>query len=266
MNILVCVKQVPDTTEIKIDPQTNTLLRSGVPSIPNPYDICALELAVRCKKEQGASVTVLTMGPEQAKTALRECMTLGADHAYLVSDRLFGGSDTLATSYILSTAIRKLEQDNGTYDLILCGKQAIDGDTAQVGPEIAEELGRPQITYAADFTLAEQEIQVKRESDEGYDIIGASLPALVTVVKTNFPPLVPTMKSKLAANRAVIPVITSIDLAIDSARCGLKGSPTKVRKTFVTPRRGKNAIKISGENPEEAARQLVETLRQAQVL
>ena len=265
MNILVCVKQVPDTTEIKIDPETNTLLRNGVPSIANPYDICALELAVRCKKEHGASVTVLTMGPEQAKAVLKECLSLGADHAYLVSDRLFGGSDTLATSYILSTAIRKLEQEHGVYDLILCGKQAIDGDTAQVGPEIAEELGRPQITYAADFTLAGEEIHVKRETDDGYDIIGAKLPALATVIKTNFPPLVPTMKSKLAANRAVIPVITSNDLEIDPARCGLKGSPTKVRKTFVPPR-GKKTIKINGENPEEAAKQLVEAFRQAQVL
>lgn len=265
MNILVCVKQVPDTTEIKIDPETNTLLRNGVPSIANPYDICALELAVRCKKEHGASVTVLTMGPEQAKAVLKECLSLGADHAYLVSDRLFGGSDTLATSYILSTAIRRLEQEHGVYDLILCGKQAIDGDTAQVGPEIAEGLGRPQITYAADLTLAGEEIHVKRETDDGYDIIGAKLPALATVIKTNFPPLVPTMKSKLAANRAVIPVITSNDLEIDPARCGLKGSPTKVRKTFVPPR-GKKTIKISGENPEEAARQLVEAFRQAQVL
>lgn len=265
MNILVCVKQVPDTTEIKIDPETNTLLRNGVPSIANPYDICALELAVRCKKEHGASVTVLTMGPEQAKAVLKECLSLGADHAYLVSDRLFGGSDTLATSYILSTAIRRLEQEHGVYDLILCGKQAIDGDTAQVGPEIAEELGRPQITYAADFTLAGEEIHVKRETDDGYDIIGAKLPALATVIKTNFPPLVPTMKSKLAANRAVIPVITSNDLEIDPARCGLKGSPTKVRKTFVPPR-GKKTIKINGENPEEAARQLMEAFRQAQVL
>ena len=265
MNILVCVKQVPDTMEIKIDPETNTLLRNGVPSIANPYDICALELAVRCKKEHGASVTVLTMGPEQAKAVLKECLSLGADHAYLVSDRLFGGSDTLATSYILSTAIRRLEQEHGVYDLILCGKQAIDGDTAQVGPEIAEELGRPQITYAADLTLAGEEIHVKRETDDGYDIIGAKLPALATVIKTNFPPLVPTMKSKLAANRAVIPVITSNDLEIDPARCGLKGSPTKGRKTFVPPR-GKKTIKISGENPEEAARQLVEAFRQAQVL
>lgn len=265
MKILVCIKQVPDTTEIKIDPQTNTLLRSGTPSIANPYDICALELAIRCKKAQGATVTVVTMGPEQATAVLRESLALGADCAYLVNDRIFGGSDTLATSYILSAVIRKLEEEQGVFDLILCGKQAIDGDTAQVGPEIAQALDRPQITYAADFTIAEQEIRVKRESDQGYDIIAAQLPALVTVTKTNFPPLLPTIRSKLAANKAVIPVITSRDLDLDPQRCGLKGSPTKVKKTFV-PVQKKTGTKISGEDPQKAVQQLLSALWQNQIL
>ena len=141
MNILVCIKQVPDTTEIKIDPVTNTLIRDGVPSIVNPFDAYALEMALRLKDQQDATVIVMSMGPPQAKSALKECLAVGADKAYLVSDRAFGGSDTLATSYILSRAIRAVEEKTGKFDLIFCGKQAIDGDTAQVGPEIAEQLG-----------------------------------------------------------------------------------------------------------------------------
>lgn len=265
MNILVCVKQVPDTTEIKIDPVTNTLIRKGVPSISNPYDVCALELAIRCKKAHGGTVTVVTMGPDQAKAVLKDSLALGADKAYLVSDRVFGGSDTLATSYILSSVIRKLESENGVYDLILCGKQAIDGDTAQVGPEIAEALGRPQVTYAADFTPADGEVLVKRESDEGYDQIAVRLPALVTVVKTNFEPLFPSIKSKMAAARAEIPVITSADMEIDLERCGLKGSPTKVKKTFV-PVHDKQGVKVTAEDAAATAAALLDAMEQAKVL
>ena len=261
MKILVCIKQVPESNKVEVDPVTGVLKRDGAASKMNPYDLYALETAFRIREEVGGSVHVISMGPPQAQQVIREAFAMGADGGTLLSDRKFGGADVLATSYTLAQGIKSC----GDFDLILCGKQAIDGDTAQVGPEIAEELGRPQITYAADFTLAGEEIHVKRETDDGYDIIGAKLPALATVIKTNFPPLVPTMKSKLAANRAVIPVITSNDLEIDPARCGLKGSPTKVRKTFVPPR-GKKTIKINGENPEEAARQLVEAFRQAQVL
>ena len=149
MNILVCMKQVPDTTEIKIDPVTNTLIRDGVPSIVNTFDAFALEAAARIKdKNPDTKIVVVSMGPEQAKVALKECLAIAADKAYLVSDRAFGGSDTLATSYILSNAIQKIEELEGKFDAIFCGKQAIDGDTAQVGPEIAEHLGYPQVTYA----------------------------------------------------------------------------------------------------------------------
>lgn len=180
MNILVCVKQVPDTTEIKINYETNTLIREGVPSIVNPFDAYALEIAVRIKEKHGGTVTVLSMGPEQAKAALKECLSVGADNAYLLSDRAFGGSDTLATSYILSSAIKSL----GEFDLILCGKQAIDGDTAQVGPEIAEHLGLPQVTYVLDADISEDKLSVKKETETGYEMIETSMPAVLTVVKT----------------------------------------------------------------------------------
>ena len=183
MKIIVCVKQVPDTTEIKIDPVTNTLIRAGVPSIVNPYDAYALETALRLKERYGAEVLVISMGPEQAKEALKECLAVGADRAWLISDRAFGGSDTLATSFVLSRAVAWLSKELGDVGLILCGKQAIDGDTAQVGPEMAEHLDLPQITYASDAELSEDGVLVKRENDDGYDMIKTKLPAVVTVTK-----------------------------------------------------------------------------------
>ncbi|MBQ8975204.1 MAG: electron transfer flavoprotein subunit beta/FixA family protein, partial [Oscillospiraceae bacterium] len=170
MNILVCAKQVPDTTVIKIDPVKHTLIRTGVPSILNTFDTYALETALRIKEKQGGTVTVISMGPEQAKAILRESLSVGADEVYLISDRAFGGSDTLATSLILSTAIELLEKRNGKkFDLVLCGKQAIDGDTGQVGPEIAQHLDRSIVTYAVEAQLDGGALKVKRESDEGYD-------------------------------------------------------------------------------------------------
>lgn len=266
MNILVCVKQVPDTTEIKIDPVTNTLIRAGVPSIVNPFDACALEVAVCLKEKVGGKVTILSMGPEQAKAALKECLAVGADQAYLVSDRVFGGSDTLATSYILSVAIKTVEEKQGAkFDLILCGKQAIDGDTGQVGPELAEHLDYAQITYASEVIQEEGILKVKRESDEGYDFITPELPAIITVVKTAFNPRYPNIKSKLAANRADIPTLTAADMVIDVAKCGLKGSATKVKKTFVPVRENKG-IKISEENAQDAAKKLLDLLSGAKIM
>lgn len=266
MNILVCVKQVPDTTEIKIDPVTNTLVRAGVPSIVNPFDGYALEAAVRLKEAVGGKVTVLTMGPEQAKTALKECLAVGADQAYLVSGREFGGSDTLATSYVLSTAVKRCEEESGEkFDLIFCGKQAIDGDTGQVGPELAEHLGYPQITYAADVTYENDAIKVKRECEEGYDYLTCALPLVITIVKTPFEPRYPSIRSKMAANRVKIPTLTVDELTIDTEKCGLKGSPTKVKRTF-TPVRDKNGIKIEGVEALDAAKQLVGLLSDAKIL
>ncbi len=266
MNILVCVKQVPDTTEIKIDPETNTLIRAGVPSIVNPFDAYALEAAVRLKEKAGGRVTVLSMGPDQAKGALKECLSVGADMAYLVSDRAFGGSDTLATSYVISVSIQAVERALGEkFDLIFCGKQAIDGDTGQVGPELAEHMDYTQITYASDVTVEDGILRVKRESDDGYDIITGALPAVVTVVKTAYEPRYPSIKSKMAANKAVIPVLGAKDIDIDTEKCGLRGSPTKVKKTF-TPVRTKNGVKIAEETAQASAERLAALLSDAKLM
>ena len=213
MNILVCIKQVPDTTEIKIDPVKNTLIREGVPSIVNPFDGYALEAAARIKdSDKDTKIVVLSMGPAQAKNALKECLAIAADKAYLLTDRAFGGSDTLATSYILSQAIRHLESLEGKFDLIFCGKQAIDGDTAQVGPEIAEHLGLPQITYGLEASVEGGKVVVKKEAEEGVQVITAPMPCLVTYTKPSWDPRYPTLKRKMAANKAQIPDITAADL------------------------------------------------------
>lgn len=267
MNILVCVKQVPDTTEIRIDPVTNTLIRAGVPSIVNPFDADALEAAARIKdKDPTARIVVLSMGPEQAKQALKECLAIAADKAYLVSDRAFGGSDTLATSYILSQAIRKVESLEGKFDIIFCGKQAIDGDTAQVGPEIAEHLDYPQVTYGLEAEVDGDRLKVRKEQDYGAEIIGVSMPCVVTITKPSFPPRYPTFKSKLAANKAVIDTLTAADLPeIDLAQAGLKGSPTKVKKTFVPPRK-QGGVQIKEDSGEASARKLLQMLSDAHVL
>ena len=255
MNILVCIKQVPDTTEIKIDPVTNTLIRSGVPSIVNPYDAYALEAAVRLKEEHGGRVTVLSMGPEQAGAALRTCLAVGADDAFLLSDRAFSGSDTLATSFILSEAVRYLESKLGTFSLILCGRQAIDGDTAQVGPEIAEHLERPQITCAYDLSLEYSGVAAKRENENGYDRIFCELPAVLTVIRISGEVRLPSVRSRMLANKAVIETISAESLRIDTLRCGLRGSPTRVKKTF-TPVRAKTGVIIRGTSAEAAAKKL----------
>lgn len=262
MNILVCIKQVPDTTEIKIDPVTNTLIRAGVPSIVNPFDAYALEMAVRIKDLNGGKVVVMSMGPAQAAAALKECLAVGADEACLISDRAFSGSDTLATSYILSCAVKAVEEKTGKFDLIFCGKQAIDGDTAQVGPELAEHLDYPQITYAVEATAKPGKVIVKKETESGYEIIESPTPCLITVTKPAFDPRLPSIKSKMAANKAVIPVITAADITIDLAMAGLKGSPTKVKKTF-TPTLKKSGIRISEDTAQAAAQKLFELLAAA---
>lgn len=266
MNILVCIKQVPDTTEIKIDPVKNTLIREGVPSIVNPFDGYALEAAARIKdKDPETKIVVLSMGPAQAKNALKECLAIAADKAYLLTDRAFGGSDTLATSYILSQAIRHVETLEGSFDLIFCGKQAIDGDTAQVGPEIAEHRDCPQITYAIEAAVENDEILVKRETGEGYEILAAKMPCVITVTKPNFNPRFPTIKSKMAANRAVITTLTVNDISVDDTKIGLKGSPTKVKKSFTPPPK-QGGIRIIEETAEDTAKKLFDVLSAANLL
>ncbi|MEA5002503.1 MAG: electron transfer flavoprotein subunit beta/FixA family protein [Christensenella sp.] len=267
MNILVCVKQVPDTTEIKIDPVKNTLIRAGVPSILNPFDGYALEAAARIKdQDPETKIVVLSMGPDQAKAVLKECLAIAADKAYLLSDRKFGGSDTLATSYIISESVKKLEELEGAFDMIFCGKQAIDGDTAQVGPEIAEHLGLPQVTYALEAAVADGMLKVNKETEEGVAVIGVELPCVVTYTKPAWEPRYANIKRKLAANRAEIPTLTSEDLpTIDLEKAGLSGSPTKVKKTFV-PQKKSGGVKIQEETVEEASAKLFKLLSDATII
>lgn len=267
MNVLVCVKQVPDTTEIKIDPVTNTLIRAGVPSIVNPFDGYALEAAARLKdKDPNTKIVVLSMGPVQAKTALKTCLSIAADKAYLVSGRPFGGSDTLATSYILSESIKRLEEQEGRFDAIFCGKQAIDGDTAQVGPEIGEHLDYPQVTYALEVEADEEMLRVKKEVEEGVEIIGIKTPCVVTFTKPAWDLRFPTIKRKLAANRAEIQTFSEADLpGINLAKAGLKGSPTKVKKTYV-PQKKSGGVKIAEVSGSESSKKLFQLLTSAGII
>ncbi|MBP3415868.1 MAG: electron transfer flavoprotein subunit beta/FixA family protein [Spirochaetaceae bacterium] len=267
MNILVCIKQVPDTTEIKIDPVKNTLIRDGVPSIVNPFDTYALEAAARIKdNDPDAKIVVVTMGPPQAEKALRECLAIAADKAYLVTDRAFGGSDTLATSYVLRKTVEKLEGIEGKFDAIFCGKQAIDGDTGQVGPELAEWLGIPQITNCWEVEVAGDSLKAKKQTDDGFEIIAAKMPCLITYTQPAWEVRYPNIKRKLAANKAEIPQISVADLTdIEEVRLGLNGSPTKVKKSFVPPKR-EGGIKIEEETPEEGAKKLFKMLNDASII
>lgn len=267
LNILVCVKQVPDTTQIKIDPVKHTLIREGVPAIVNTFDTYALEMALRLKDQVGGKVTVISMGIPKAKDALRECIAAGADEAYLITDRAFGGSDTLATSKIISTAIKALEEKNDrAFDCILCGKQAIDGDTGQVGPEISQHLNRALVSYAVEASIqADGTIKCKRESDEGYDFFSVATPCVITVNKTPFDLRYPNFKSQRAARTAEIPELTSAEVVVAPEERGLAGSPTKVVKTY-TPTHEKNGMKLEGLTGAEAADKLVGLLSDAKLL
>ena len=248
MNILLCVKQVPDTADIRIDPVKNVLIRKGVPSILNPFDSYALEAAARIKDTDPATkIVALSMGPPQAEAVLRECLAIAADSAYLVSCRAFGGSDTLATSYILAEAIKLVSKKEGPFDAVFCGKQAIDGDTAQVGPEIAEHLGIPQVTYGLEAEAAGDALNVRRETESGYAVVSVKTPCLVTFTKPSFEVRYPTIPKKLAADKADITILSEEDLtSIDRAQIGLAGSPTKVKKTYV-PSRRKECKYVSAE-------------------
>jgi electron transfer flavoprotein beta subunit len=253
MNIIVCIKQVPDTTEIRMDPVTNTLVRSGVPSVINPFDRHALEAAVSLRDKYGGTVTAVTMGPPQAAEALRESYALGADRMVLINDVRFSGSDTYATSYILAESIKLI----GRFDLIICGKQAIDGDTAQVGPALAEQLGIPQLTYVRKIELSGGRIRVERELDDCYEAAEAPLPVLLTVVKSINDPRLPNVVRKLRANRMEPDIISGGDIAdLDPNRIGLAGSPTKVFRTFA-PVRARNTVMIDGSQADAAVKRLL---------
>lgn len=246
MDIIVCIKQVPETIEVRINPETNTLIREGVKSIINPFDMYAIEEAIRLKAKFSGKTTVLTMGPPQADAALREAISLGIDEGVLLSDRAFAGSDTWATSYTLAGAIRKI----GWFDLIICGKQASDGDTAQVGPGIATHLDIPQVTYVKKIEEAqEKSLRVERMMEEGFEIIETPLPALLTVVKEINEPRLPSLKGMMRAKQAAIKVWTQKDLNLDPQKIGLCGSPTQVVKIFTPPPRVGGQI-LAGDTSE----------------
>lgn len=260
MHFVVCLKQVPDSSEVRIDPKTNTLMREGVPSIINPYDAHALEEAIRLKEKVGGKVTIVTMGPPQAKEAIRKAMTFGADRAILLTDRAFGGSDSLATAYIITQAIRKIHETDPV-DLVLAGKEAIDGDTAQTGPGIATRLGFPQLTYVIKIVdITKDTITVHRKLETGKEVVQAKLPALLTVEKELNELRYASLPNMMKAASYEPEIITASSMEFDASQMGLKGSPTSVTKIFAPPART-GGDKIDGtKDPQGAAAQVVEEL------
>lgn len=250
MKIVVCIKQVPATNDAKIDPETKRIVREGVKAILNPFDTYAIEEAVRIRARLGGEVIALSMGPPKADLALREAIAQGADRAILLSDRAFGGSDTWATSYALARAINII----GDVDLVICGKQAIDGDTAQVGPGIAAHLDLSQATLVMKVVnITEKSITAKRMHEDGYDVCECPLPAVITVVKDINIPRVPTLKGRLFALKAEIPVWTPATINADVSLIGLDGSPTRVVKSDPPPARHKKTLVITGSAAECAS-------------
>jgi electron transfer flavoprotein beta subunit len=255
LNVVVCVKQVPGTTEVKMNEKTNTIIREGVESILNPFDAYAIEEALRIKDRTGGKVTVLSMGIPSVAGMLKDTIALGVDDAALLSDRAFAGADTLATAYALSMGIRKI----GGYDLVICGKQATDGDTAQVGPSLAEKLGVPHTTYVrAIEEIRESYIRCQRMTDDGYEVIEMALPAVITVVKEINEPRLPSLKGMMRAKKAEVTVWTAEDVGANKELCGLKGSPTQVVRTFV-PIHEVHSEMFGGE-PAEQAKALADRL------
>jgi len=261
MDIIVCIKQVPDTTEVKINPETNTLIREGVPSIINPFDENAIEEALRLKDKHGGKVTVITMGPPQAQDALKQTIAMGADEVYLVSDRAFAGSDTWATSYTLAQAIKSL----GKFDLILCGKQAIDGDTAQVGPGIAEWLDIPQVTFAVKVEGQDGKLKVERLLEEQNEVVEVPLPCLLTVVKQINEPRVPSLKGMMKAKKAEIKTLSAADIKADPQKTGHNGSPTRVVKIFTPPHKGQGEM-VTGDSSDDIAFKLLSKLKERKLV
>lgn len=260
MNIVVCIKQVPGTTKVRIDPQTNTLIREGIKNIINPFDAYAIEEGVRIKERYGGKVTAISMGPSQAEEVLREAISVGADEAILLSDRAFAGADTLATAYTLSKTISKLE-----YDLVICGRQTLDGDTGQVGPELAEMLGIPFVAYVSKIEeINSGYMRVQRMIEEGHELIESPLPAVISVVKEINTPRLPSLRGLAKARNATIPVWTAQELGIEEKMVGLSGSPTRVIKIFF-PQRVRRGEVFQGE-PESQMETLISKLREARVI
>ncbi len=243
MNIVVCLKQVPGTTEVKINPETNTLIRQGIKNVINPFDSYALEEGVRLKEKQGGKVTAISMGPPQAVDMLKETISLGADEAVLLSDAAFAGADTWATAYTLAAAVKK----TGVCDIVICGRQSTDGDTGQVGPEMAEMLNIPFLAYVSHIEeINPGKIRVRRMVDDGHEVIESPLPAVITVTKEINVPRLPSLRGIMKSKSAKIPVWTVSDLGVDPNKVGLAGSFTKVVKIF-TPQRNHQAEMLQGE-------------------
>ncbi|MCK9915656.1 electron transfer flavoprotein subunit beta/FixA family protein [Microbacteriaceae bacterium K1510] len=257
MHIVVCIKQVPDSAQIRVHPVTNTIMRQGVPTIVNPYDLFALEEALRLREKFGGEVTVLTMGPPSAEESLRKTLTFGADRAVLLTDRFFAGADTLATTYALATAIRKVGEVYGAPDLVFTGKQTIDGDTAQVGPGIAKRLGLLQLTYVARIAAVDPDkavIEVERRAEGGLQLLRSKLPCLITMLEATNEIRRGSLNDALRAARADIVKWSAQDAGVeDIGKCGLRGSPTIVKKVFAPQARAEKAVLIEvADRPAEA--------------
>lgn len=269
LHIVVCVKQVPDSREIRIDPKTNTLIRQGVPAIANFYDMHGLEEALRIKDTIGARVTVVCMGPPPAEKSLKECISLGADEAVLVTDRGFAGADTLATSYVLGLTIEKVSQTFGPVDIVFCGKQTLDGDTGQVGPGIACRLDLEQLTYVdkvVNIDADNRRITVRRHVEDGYEVVQTSMPVLITALKELNKVRRAPLPGMIKAARFKPVIWTTQDFpGLDRTKIGLKGSPTIVGKTWVPEQKQVQTETISGDNAQEIAEQLVDKLWQTEL-
>ena len=261
MHVIICIKQVPNTTNVQIDPTTGTLKREGVESIINPFDEYAIEEGIRLKEKYGGKATVLTMGPPQAETALREAVGRGVDAAVLVTDRAFAGADTWATSYTLAQAIKTI----GEYDLVICGKQATDGDTAQVGPGIAEMLDIPHVAYVKKIEEVKTDVmKVERMMEDGYDLIETPLPAVITVVKEINTPRLPSLRGMMNAKKLVVEKWDSVKIGAEKVKIGLTGSPTQVMKIFSPPARP-GGEKLSG-SPQDMAQKLITKLSDSKLI
>lgn len=264
LHIVVCIKQVPDSREIRIDPKDNTLIRQGVPSIVNFYDKHGLEEALRIKDELGARVTVVTMGPPPAEKGLKECISLGADEAVLVTDRGFAGADTLATSYVIAKTIQKVEEQWGPVDMVFCGKQTLDGDTGQVGPGVACRLDLEQLTYVSkvEHVDADQKkVRVHRMLEDGVEVVETKMPVLLTALKELNVVRRASLPGMLRAARYKPIVWTTQDFPdIEREKIGLKGSPTIVAKTWVPEIRQINCQMVKGDSPGEIAATLSDQL------
>jgi electron transfer flavoprotein beta subunit len=268
-NIVVAVKQVPDTTQVKVDPVTGTLIREGVPFIINPFDTHAVETALQLKDQYGGRVIAITMGPPNAKETLRRCLALGADEVILVSDRAFGGADTLATSHVLAETVTKIGEQFGPVDLVICGKQTIDGDTAQVGPGIAMRLGLSQLTLVdqiLEVDAPKRLITVRRKLEGRKEIVQATLPALLTVVREINLPRYPVVNRRLTAELAEIPTWTNEKLQLPPDQIGLKGSPTNVKKIFAPERKVGEILGNGERDPEGAVNLLIQKLAEKKLI